>query len=337
MKKSVDKIIITNLPSFYKINLYNEINKHCRILVIYTWDHLYGRNQDFFEGTMQFDHLSLRKGRVSRIFQLIKILVLTNYKELILGGWDSFSLWLGAFASPKKKNALVVESSYLESTTRGIKGIIKRIFVSRISKVYASGKAQRKITDDLGFKGETIITKGVGIFNYVKQPCFEQRREVKNFLYVGRLTAVKNIEYLIDKFNRHPELNLTIIGFGELENNLKAMANTNITFLGAINNSDLHLHYKIADVFILPSIVEPWGLVVEEALNNGTPVMVSDKVGCADEVINSENGVIFSLSPDNFEEQLAKIRDVERYNEMRRAISTMDFECIEQYQVNCYL
>ena len=337
MKKVVDKLIITNLASFYKINLYNEINKHQKLLVLYTNDHAKGRNDDFYKGEMKFDHIFLHKNIIVKVAQLMKIILTTSYKELILGGWDSLSLWLGAFISPKKKNALVVESSYLESTTSGVKGFVKRVFVSRISKVYASGKAQRKITDDLGFKGCTIITKGVGIFNYIKQPDYESRQEVKNFLYVGRLTAVKNLEYLVDKFNKHPELSLTIIGFGELENNLKAMANTNITFLGAINNSDLHKYYKMADVFVLPSVVEPWGLVVEEALNNGTPVMVSDKVGCADEVINSENGVVFSLNPDNFEEQLAKIRDVERYNEMRKAISTMDFECIEQYQVNCYL
>lgn len=337
MKKSVDKIIITNLPSFYKINLYNEINKSCKLLVIYTWDHSQGRNRDFFEGSMQFDHIHLKDSGFTRIIQLRRIIRSIDYKELILGGWDSIPLWVSAFVSSKKKNALVIESSYLESTTKGIKGLIKRIFISRISKVYASGKSQKKITDNLGFKGETIITKGVGIFNYIRQPIFTSRDKVKNFLYVGRLTKVKNLEYLIHKFNTHPELTLTIIGFGELEDHLKSIANKNIEFLGAINNSELSPHYQKADVFILPSVSEPWGLVIEEALNNGTPVMVSDKVGCSEEIINKNNGVIFSLNPDNFEEQLAKIVDIENYNRMRSHISKMNFEEIEDYQVKCYL
>lgn len=335
--KYYDKVVITNLPSFYKINLYNEINKSCKLLVIYTWDHSQGRNQDFFEGTMQFDYIHLKDSGFARIIQLKRILRSTEYKELILGGWDSIPLWASAFISSKKKNALVIESSYLESTTKGIKGLIKRIFISRISKVYASGKSQRRITDDLGFKGETIITKGVGIFNYIKQPIFTTRNKVKNFLYVGRLTKVKNLEYLIRRFNTHPELTLTIIGFGELEVHLKSIANENIVFLGAINNSELSTHYQKADVFILPSISEAWGLVIEEALNNGTPVMVSDKVGCSEEIINSNNGVIFSLEPDNFEEQLAKIVDIENYNRMRSDISKMDFEEIEDRQVKCYI
>lgn len=337
MRELYHKIIITNLPSFYKINLYNEINKHCRVLVVYTNDYAQGRNSDFFNGEMQFDHIYLKSNKFTRIFQLINILAKTKYDELILSGWDSLPLWMGAIISPKRKNALVIESSYLESSTTGIKGFIKRRFVSRISKVYASGAAQRRVTDALGFKGKTIITKGVGVFNYIKQPAYTPRQEVKNFLYVGRLTTVKNLEYLIDKFNSHPELTLTIIGFGELEDSLRAMAKPNTKFLGAIDNKELYRYYQSADVFILPSLSEVWGLVIEEALNNGIPVMVSDRVGCAEEIINDNNGVIFSLALDNFEEQLQKIRDIDTYNRMREHIATMDFATIEEYQVNCYI
>lgn len=337
MKEFYHKIIITNLPSFYKINLYNEINRHCRVLVVYTNDGAQGRNDDFFKGETQFDYIHLKSHRVGRIWQLIRILSKTKYDELILSGWDSLPLWMGAIISPKRKNALVIESSYLESSTTGIKGFIKRRFVSRISKVYASGSAQRRVTDALGFKGKTIITKGVGVFNYIKQPAYTPRQEVKNFLYVGRLTKVKNLEYLIDKFNSHPELTLTIIGFGELEDSLRAMAKPNTRFLGAIDNKELYRYYQCADVFVLPSLLEPWGLVIEEALNNGTPVMVSDRVGCAEEIINDNNGVIFSLALDNFDEQLQKIRDIATYNRMREHITMMDFATIEEYQVNCYI
>ena len=337
MKEFYHKIIITNLPSFYKINLYNEINRHCRVLVVYTNDGAQGRNNDFFKGEAQFDYVDLKSNKFVRIFQLIKIISKIKHDELILSGWDSLPLWIGAITSPKRKNALVIESSYIESSTEGFKGFIKRRFVGRISKVYASGAAQRKVTDTLGFKGKTIITKGVGVFNYIKQPPYTPRQEVKNFLYVGRLTKVKNLEFLIGKFNNHPELTLTIIGFGELEDSLRSIAKPNIKFLGAIDNDKLHSYYQDADVFILPSLREVWGLVVEEALNNGTPVMVSDRVGCAEEIITPDNGVIFSLDPDNFEQQLSKIRDISTYNRMRQSIATMDFAAIEEYQVKCYL
>lgn len=337
MKKSVDKVVITNLPSFYKINLYNEINKSRKILVIYTWDHNQGRNSDFYSGDMQFEYIHLNKGIVSRVFQLLAILRQIRYKELILSGWDSLPLWLGAFCSPKKKNAVVVESSYIESSTTGIKGFVKRVFMSRISKAYVSGKAQQKVVDGLGFNGRTIITKGVGVFNYIDQPPYEARSEVKTFLFVGRLIKVKNLHYLIERFNQHPELCLRIIGFGELEEELKSIANENIEFVGAVNNADLGSYFQAADVLILPSLSEVWGLVVEEALNNGTPVMVSNKVGCAEEIINDKNGVIFTLEDDDFEDKLSHICNVDIYNNMRRNIANMNFQEIEDHQVKCYL
>lgn len=339
MRKSVDKIVITNLPSFYKINLYNEINKNCKLLVVYTWDHADGRNDDFYKGEMKFDHIFLHKNIIVKVAQLMKIILTTSYKELILGGWDSVSLWIGAFLSQRRKNSVVVESSIHESTTTGLKGIVKRIFLSRISKVYASGKSQKELVETLGFNKKILITKGVGIFNYIKQPSYIERYQVKKFLFVGRLTAVKNLQFLIRVFNTLPDYTLTIVGFGELEAELKNMAANNIVFTGAIANKQLSSIYQEHDVFILPSYSEVWGLVVEEALNNGLPVIVSDRVGCAEEVIAvGESGLIFKNSDeDSLRNCIDMIQNIEIYNKMRKFISELNFEEIEQAQAQCYV
>lgn len=339
MRESVDKIIITNLPSFYKINLYNEINKSCKLLVIYTWDHLYGRNQDFFDGTSQFNYVHLKKGRFSRIFQIMKIILSTNYKELILSGWDSVPLWIGALISSKPKNSIVVESSLYESSTTGIKGIAKRLFLSRVSKVYASGKSQKALVEKLGFNNNIVITKGVGIFNYISQPPYSERTQVSKFLFVGRLTAVKNLHLLIRVFNDLPNCELTIVGFGELEFELKSMTSQNIKFLGAVPNKHLNKVYQEHDVFILPSYSEAWGLVVEEALNNGLPVIVSDRVGCAEEIIeDGKNGLIFKNNDaDSLRYCIRQIQNIKLYNNMRKNISELDFEEIERSQTQCYI
>lgn len=339
MRESVDKIIITNLPSFYKVNLYNEINKSCKLLVIYTWDHSYGRNQDFFDGTSQFDHVHLRKDGALRIFQMMKIIFSTNYRELILSGWDSVLLWIGAFISSKSKNSIVVESSLYESSTTGLKGLVKRLFLSRVSKVYASGKSQKALVEELGFNSNIIITKGVGIFNYISQPPYSERYQVTKFLFVGRLTAVKNLHLLIQVFNNLPNCELTIAGFGELEFELKSIASQNIKFLGAVPNKQLTKVYQEHDVFVLPSYSEVWGLVVEEALNNGLPVIVSSRVGCTDEIIeDGRNGLIFKNNDaDSLLSCIHRIQNVDLYNKMRKHISELDFVEIERAQAQCYI
>lgn len=332
------KIIVTNIPAFYKIKMYNEVNKRVQLFVIYTDNNDIDRNKDFVSGSMEFKYKILEGSIAQKIWSAIQLLKTLNYDELILGGWDHPVLWALAFIFPKAKNAFFIESSYFESQTSGLKGLIKRIFVKRLSKVYASGKSQRKITDSLGFNGNTIITKGVGIFNYISQPTYNPRKEVKKFFYVGRFVEVKNLKMLISVFNSLAQYQLYLAGFGEQEEELKAMAKENIHFMGAIENKKLTAIYQQMDVFVLPSKIEPWGLVVEEALNNGLPVIVSNRVGCAEEIINESNGLIFQYNnPEDLTRVILKMSDIAFYNNLRKNISLMDFEKTEKKQIECYI
>lgn len=331
------KIIVTNIPAFYKIRMYNEVNKRVPLLVIFTDAFESDRNNDFVNGKMEFESMILMGNTWSKICQAIKAVESRDCSELILGGWDHPVLWALAFRFTKRRNSFFIESSYFESQTSGLKGQVKKLFVKRISRVYASGKSQRRITDELGFKGETIITKGVGVFNYIPQPAYKSKKEVKNFFYVGRFVEVKNLKYLISVFNGLPQYSLFLVGFGEQEEELKAMANENVKFLGAIDNKELSAIYQKMDVFVLPSKVEPWGLVVEEALNNGLPVILSDRVGCAEEIITDEIGMVFNLDdPSGLNAAIVRMAEIGSYNKMREAISRLNFEEIEKKQIDCY-
>lgn len=332
------KIIVTNIPAFYKIRLYNEVNKKIHLTVIFTDAIEASRNKDFVDGTIEFDYKILRGSIIKKIRTALSVVQSIDYDELILGGWDHPVLWALAFRFPKCKNAFFIESSYFESRTNGIKGFIKSLYVKRLSKIYASGKSQRKITDNLGFKGETVITKGVGVFNFIPQPVYKPKTEVKNYFYVGRFVEVKNLKFLISVFNELPQYNLYLAGFGEQEQELRRLAKENVHFLGAIENKKLHTFYQQMDVFVLPSQSEPWGLVVEEALNNGIPVIVSDRVGCAEEIINNSNGLIFHYNDKKeFVAAINKMAEIDFYNRLRKNISKLNFEEIEQAQIACYI
>lgn len=334
------KLFITNLPSFYKINLYNAIAEREKIFVVFTGDTAGDRNKDFFSGDITFNYFSYKNSfLLYRIITTIRLLVKIKYNECVIGGWDAMPMWLFAILSNSEKNSVVVESSFFESQTKGIKGFIKRLFINNIhNKAYVSGSGQATLVENLGFNGKIVKTRGVGIFNYVSQPPFESRTIVKNFLYVGRLTEVKNLPLLIKAFNKRSDLVLNIVGFGNQEDYLKSIACNNIIFHGAIDNKELPNIYQKSDVFVLPSSVEPWGLVVEEALNNGLPVLISDKVGCGPEIVNESNGVVFSHNSEkDLLEKIDVITDINLYNCMRENISKLNFAEIERRQVDCYL
>lgn len=335
-----DIVFVTNLPSFYKINLFNRIAQKKNILVIFLKETDCQRNNDFYKGERNFKFISLANNNA--LIKAIKFLTLLksiNYSLIIIGGWDYIEFWIVSLLCPKKKNGLILESSVFESKTSGLKGFIKKIFISRISHIYASGKAQSDLSYALKFTGKLKITKGVGIFNYSPPLSFYKSDSVTNFLYVGRLSSEKNLEQLVKIFNSLPNLSLNIIGFGPLETHLITISKENIIFLGAIANSELFAYYRSNDVFILPSLSEPWGLVVEEALNNGIPVIVSDKVGCAPEIVRNDiNGLIFDLTDkEGLKKAILKICDVDYYNSLKKNVCKIDFEKITNEQVECYL
>lgn len=340
MRKICAQIFVTNVPSFYKLNLYNEINKKQRVLAVFTDDGDPTRNADFYKGSAEFESVSL-SGRpfLSKAAALLKIIFFCEYKMLVLGGWNSALQWICAFASPRRKNALALESSIFESTVKGWRGFLKRIFLSRVSKVFASGKMHKKLLDALEYRGEVAITKGVGIYNIVDTPPFAPKSEIRNFIYVGRFIPCKNLENLVEAFKKFPDCTLTMVGYGELEAKLRAAAPKNVKFVGAVENARLPDYYRQNDVFILPSFSEPWGVVVEEALNNGLPVIISENVGCNGEAVeDGVNGAVFKFSDkDPIARAIRRIREPEFYNKISQNIRKTDFREIAGRQIDCYL
>jgi glycosyltransferase involved in cell wall biosynthesis len=91
---------------------------------------------------------------------------------------------------------------------------------------------------------------------------------------------------------------LLMVGDGELRPALEKLASEvapgAVKFLGFQNQTRLPALYDLCDAFVLPSVFEPWGLVVNEVMNAGKPVIVSDQVGSgADLVEPGVNGEVF--------------------------------------------
>lgn len=313
-----DYIIVTHIPAFYKVNLYNELAKKLKILVVFIATNTNEKRADDFT-TLQnadFSYEVLSDGDfqtrdVNSNIKKLKIIFKNNeYKRLLVSGWDLKEFWYLAMFYPKSKNCLALESTILESSPKGFKGWIKKVFLSRISTVFASGNLHVELLKGLSFKGDVKITKGVGIIN---KPTFEKVKKEyqKRFLYVGRLSRVKNLETLVKVFNDLSNHHLTIIGDGEEKEYLQSIANQNISFKPPIENSKLQIEFLNHDIFILPSISETWGLVVEEALYFGQPVMVSKNCGSMELVKNEVNGYVFEpMDMEEIKNLILNINDV---------------------------
>jgi glycosyltransferase involved in cell wall biosynthesis len=115
----------------------------------------------------------------------------------------------------------------------------------------------------------------------------------KVVLYLGRLEEMKGLDYLLRAFARLSldDVVLVVAGDGSLYKSLVASAHelgilTKTRFVGYVSPDEAQLYYAVADLFVLPSITvaaakEPWGLVVNEAMNQGLPVIATEAVGAA--------------------------------------------------------
>ena len=270
MRAQYDILFVTTMPSFYKVNLFNEISKERKILVAYTGSNEERRSADFSSTIAKYDNCVLKRNRIISLFQVIRLFLAYSFSKAIVSGWDNIVPFYVVLLRKKSRNGCIIESSILESKTRGMKAMLKKIILSRVNTVYASGTSQRLLVEALGYSLKIVEFGGCGLLNYQPQPPYQPREIIRNFLFVGRIIKEKNLHLLVSVFNKFPDLNLTIIGDGPLRESLEAIAKKNIRFLGAVNNKELPQFYQAADVFVLPSQSETWGLVVEEALNNGT-------------------------------------------------------------------
>lgn len=338
-----DYVIVTHLPAFYKVNLYNELAKKHNIYVVFIANNTHEKRADDFVTVenIKFNYEVLSDGDFQsrnikeNIVALKHIFKNIDYKKLLVSGWDLKEFWYLVIFYPKSKNCLALESTILESNVKGIKGWIKKIFLSRISTVFASGNLHVELVKALNFQGDIKITKGVGIINKPEVEKSEIKYQ-KNFLYVGRLSKVKNLEMLIKVFNDLSGFSLTLIGDGEEKEYLKKISNSNIIFKDPIENKKLKDEFLRNDIFILPSISETWGLVVEEALYFGLPVIVSENCGSSELVENCKNGFIINpFDSKSIREIILKIDD-DCYSELVDGVEKFSVDAKDKVQAGVY-
>lgn len=123
----------------------------------------------------------------------------------------------------------------------------------------------------------------------------------RRFLYSGRLIDVKRVDVLLKAFirvaGRLPHWDLVIAGQGPLEAELKAMVppalSARVRFLGFMQFDRLRIAYHACDVLVHPSAHEPWGLIINEAIASGMPVIASNVTGAAIDLVRDRvNGLL---------------------------------------------
>jgi glycosyltransferase involved in cell wall biosynthesis len=133
--------------------------------------------------------------------------------------------------------------------------------------------------------------------NYIDIPAVYNKRVI-NMLFIGRFDRQKGLDYLLEVFEQvtHTNLSLNIIGENVISNNSPTSENANVNLIGKVDNSSIDSYIRDADVIILPSRWEGFGLVAIEAMRNKKACIVSNRGALPELVKHEENGYVFDFN-----------------------------------------
>src|SRR5258706_3717409 len=262
----------------------------------YSWTHVQNRGsgaESFFglsnPGLWKF----IREGRSDAVVSYVSYL--------------RASFWISYFAAKRTGSAFIVgtdASTLVSRDSRNWKQFTKSLvwpLLFRLAdQVIVPSTSTQELILSLGIPGERVTLTPYAVDNdwWTKQSGNINREDVraswgvesgdKVVLFCAKLQPWKRPADLLRAFARAnlPNAHLLFAGDGPLRQQLEEEAvalgiNARVRFLGFVNQSQLPALYTSADVMVLPSEYEPFGVVVNEAMLCGCPVIVSDRVGAA--------------------------------------------------------
>jgi len=194
--------------------------------------------------------------------------------------------------------------------------IIEALYSNNIRKhsiITTHSESARDYLYNCGIKKEILIIPtpiDTNKFFPKKKNLFREKYSIKNtdvvLFSIGRLVPYKNYEKLIEEFKKLPDnYKLIILGKGYLNERLKKLIdyNKNIILINEFVNPEYIVDYiNSCDIYIQPSINEPFGIVVREAMACGKPIIVTPEGGLKDAI--DGNGEFLNFNMDNLKQAI---------------------------------
>lgn len=236
--------------------------------------------------------------------QLYQLIDSINPDLVLCSGWAD-KLYLKAIKHLKNKNipkVLSLDNQWKGNVKQLLGCLYSRVFLTNLfNHCFVPGDSQALFAKNLGFKKNNIIkgfyTADTEYFNNIYQSTISSK-EIHfphRFIFVGRYYEFKGINDLWQAFEEfkketNNDWELWCLGTGSIT----PKEHPQIKHYGFVQPRDITPYMANTGVFVLPSLFEPWAVVVHEFAAAGYPIIASDKVGAATTFVkNGTNGNIF--------------------------------------------
>ncbi len=301
-------LFVVNIPSPYRVDFFNELGKECNLTVAFEGTKASNRNSKWVGEkaknfkAIYFDGVRVRS-EAFLSFQVLKVLN-QDWDFIFLGGYSTPTLMLAIESLKMKKKPFILEvdGGFVAADSR-IKYLTKRHLISAASAWMSTGE---KTTDFLVHYGAerskcyfypfSSIKEGDILLSEVKElGGFREERErirkeskkkigfqrEKLILAVGQIIPRKGYDILLQGANLLGDESEIIIVGGNATKQLLTILDANhlqnVRFIDFLSKSELAEYYKAADLFVHPTREDIWGLVINEALAFGLPIITTDR------------------------------------------------------------
>ena len=311
--------VIHNHPIHYKHLLFQELKKAgLSFEVIFAASQSgirhedIGLRQDRYRYRFAFEGAYEHAPRSRRAIETWKAMSEIKPDVAIISGYHAAESWAGWIWARLHGCPIIMwyESNEFDYPDRPWwKEILKRVFVRGLSLAHVYGLSNKAYLIKLGLSENQIDIKravaNVRVFATPPEMKKYSHGKTKQLIYVGRLAPEKNVDILLRAIANATKVagealwKLRIVGMGPLGQELRQRCSElgiegSVEFTGYCPQTELPRLYREADLFVLPSTREPWGLVALEAMLCRVPIAVSTQCGCAIDLVSPETGWVFS-------------------------------------------
>lgn len=324
--KKLKILFITNIPSPYRVCFFNDLGRNCDLTVLF--EKASSDERDDVWKKYSFNNFNgiIMNGFSTGVdkalcFQVIKYLKIKWDKIICANVATPTGMLAIQFMKMHRIPYWIEGDGGIAKSGKGLKEKIKKYFISGAEGYFSTGANHDKYYLTYGAKKERIYRYPFTSLSENDLKSAEKRAksdkesirkklnivEDKVVLSVGQFIHRKGFDVLINSANKIKHIGIYIVGGKPTEgyiSQIQRLKAKNIHFIGFKTKAELAEYYIAADVFAMPTRNDIWGLVVNEALSYGLPVVSTDKCVAALELI--KNGYNGYLVPVEDSDALAK-------------------------------
>ncbi len=357
-------VILTEIIAPYRIPVFNALAQYpefdLHVIFLAETDPTL-RDWLIYKDEMRFSYQILpswrrRIGKYNLLLNwgLRRALLRASPNVIICGGYNYIASWESLWWAHVHRAHFMV---WVESTAMDLRGghvlveFLKAKFVRHCDALIVAGKSSFDYMRSFGTGKGRIFAAPDAVDNafFEQQAELSRRNEVelrqamrlpqRFFLFVGRLVKGKGVFDLLRAYGTlapdlRSKMGLVFVGDGtvrgELERQASALSPGSVQFAGFAHREQLAVYYALAEALVFPTHTDPWGLVVNEAMACGLPIICSSAAGCAADLVEDHwNGRV--VPPEDAGQLASAMEDLSQQAELRALMSRRSRERIRKF------